>query len=153
MNIFLDVMKEQDLYEVIKIEKEAFNNPWHIKFFRDELRYNSFALYLTAKVDKKIIGYTGCWFKNFANEVHIVNLAVRKSHRNQGIGTYLINELIEMADKLDTSSLTLEVRVSNSKAIKLYKRLGFKEEKLISNYYLDNKEDAVLMKKEISYHE
>ena len=149
MEIFLDVMKQADLNQIIKIEKEAFSNPWNIKFFKEELNYNTFSLYLTAKVDNKVVGYTGCWFKDHAKEIHIVNLAVKKEYRNNNIATYLINEIINMAKTVNYYKITLEVRASNKKAINLYNKLDFKKNKIIPNYYLDNKEDAILMIKEL----
>jgi ribosomal-protein-alanine N-acetyltransferase len=148
MDIFLDVMKKADLNQIIKIEKEAFSNPWNIKFFKEELNYNTFSLYLTAKVNNEIVGYTGCWFKDHAKEIHIVNLAVKKEFRNNNIATYLINEIINMAKTVNFTKITLEVRASNTKAINLYKKFDFIKAKIIPNYYLDNKEDAILMVKE-----
>jgi len=150
MEVYLDIMKEDDLGCVLKIEKECFSNPWNVKFFREELRHNTFAMYLTAKVDKIIVGYVGYWFKNHVKEIHIVNLAVKSSYRRKGIGTYLIEEIIAMAQNLKADYVTLEVRFTNKKAIKLYKELGFYEAGLTPDYYLDNKEDALLMKKELN---
>lgn len=150
MEICLDVMKIEDLDQVIKIEREAFSNSWNLRFFKEELKHNSFALYLTAKIEKEVIGYIGCWFKNHANEVHIVNLAIKKNKRRQGIGTFLIEEVVKMAKNLEADNVTLEVRITNQAAIKLYKNLGFKKAGLTPHYYLDNNEDALLMKKELS---
>lgn len=153
MEICLDVMQEEDLNEVIKIEREAFSNPWNVKFFKEELRHNSFALYLTAKQDGELLGYVGCWFKNHAHEVHIVNLAIKKGKRRQGLGTYLIGEIVKMATSINAESVTLEVRVTNKAAIKLYNKLGFEKDGLTPHYYLDNNEDALLMKKELNRNE
>ncbi len=150
MDLCLDVMKLDDLGEVIKIEREAFSNPWNMKFFKEELIHNSFALYLTAKNDNELVGYVGCWFKDHANEVHIVNLAVKKTKRRQGIGSYLIKEIVDMSKNLNADTLTLEVRITNRAAIDLYKQLGFTKAGLTPNYYLDNEEDALLMKKELN---
>ncbi|MFO7814711.1 MAG: ribosomal protein S18-alanine N-acetyltransferase [Halanaerobiales bacterium] len=153
MEIRLNVMNENDLNQILKIEREAFSNPWNLKFFREELRHNAFALYLTAEVEENIIGYVGCWFKNHASEVHIVNLAVKKDFRRRGIGSYLIDEIIDMARNLKAEFVTLEVRVTNKAAIELYEKLGFEKAGLTPHYYLDNNEDALLMKKEIVYDE
>ena len=150
MDLCLDVMKLDDLGEVIKIEREAFSNPWNMKFFKEELIHNSFALYLSAKKENELVGYVGCWFKNHANEVHIVNLAVKKAKRRQGIGSYLIKEVVDMSKNLNADTVTLEVRVTNKAAIDLYKQLGFTKAGLTPNYYLDNDEDALLMKKELN---
>lgn len=153
MEINLDVMKEDDLNQILKIEREAFSNPWNVKFFKEELRHNAFAIYLTAKDEGEIIGYVGCWFKNNANAVHIVNLAVKKDFRRERIGTYLIKEIIDMASNLQMDVVSLEVRVTNEAAIKLYQNLGFEKAGLTPHYYLDNNEDALLMKKELVYNE
>lgn len=149
MEVFLDVMKEADLNQIIKIEKEAFSNPWNVKFFREELNYNTFSLYLTAKINKEIVGYAGCWFKDNVKEIHIVNLAIKKEYRRKNIATYLINEIINMAETINFNKITLEVRASNEKAINLYKKLDFIKSNIVPNYYLDNKEDAILMIKEL----
>ncbi len=149
MEVFLDIMKVSDLNHIIKIEKEAFSNPWNVKFFREELNYNTFALYLTAKVNKEVVGYTGCWFKDRVKEIHIVNLAIKKEFRRKNIATYLINEIINMAKTINFNKITLEVRASNEKAINLYEKLDFKKTNIVPNYYLDNKEDAILMIKEL----
>lgn len=153
MDLCLDVMKLDDLMEVVEIEREAFSNPWNRKFFKEELIHNPFALYLTVKLKGELIGYIGCWFKNNANEVHIVNLAVKRDKRRQGIGSYLIKEVVDMANNLEAESVTLEVRVTNKAAINLYKELGFQADGLTPNYYMDNAEDALLMKKELTKNE
>ncbi len=77
-----------------------------------------------------------------------MNLAVKKEFRNNNIATYLINEIINMAKTVNFNKITLEVRASNTKAINLYKKFDFINAEIIPNYYLDNKEDAILMIKE-----
>ncbi|MFC2062382.1 ribosomal protein S18-alanine N-acetyltransferase [Chloroflexota bacterium] len=93
-----------------------------------------------------IIGFAGIWL--MADEAHIMNLAVRESHRRRGIGEMLLITTIELADRLNAGIVTLEVRASNTAAIALYDKCGFAQVDLHRAYYLDNKEDAVLMSTE-----
>ena len=90
-----------------------------------------------------IFGFAGFW--KMADEAHIISLAVRQTHRRQGIGELLLIATLDMAAKLDTRIITLEVRVSNTAAVNLYGKYGFVQVGLRRGYYIDNKEDAILM--------
>ena len=93
-----------------------------------------------------IIGFTSMWV--MADEAHITNIAVRQSHQRQGIGELLLISIIDLANELKASTVTLEVRVSNLPAQKLYRKYGFEQVGLRRNYYTDNREDALLMSTE-----
>lgn len=80
-----------------------------------------------------------------AGEAHIVNIAIRQAYRHRGIGGLLLLKLINLALEEEVSIITLEVRKSNIKAQKFYGKYGFKIEGVRRGYYLDNKEDAVIM--------
>ena len=90
-----------------------------------------------------IVGFVGMW--NMVDEAHIINIAVRASHRGKGIGEFLLIASIDMARKLHAHVVTLEVRVSNKIAQNLYSKYGFMETGVRKNYYTDNKEDALIM--------
>ncbi len=90
-----------------------------------------------------IIGFAGFWI--MAEEAHIVNVAVRQSYRRRGMGELLLIALIDLAVELNTRLMTLEVRASNTAARRLYGKYGFVEQGLRRGYYLDNREDAVIM--------
>jgi len=90
-----------------------------------------------------IIGFTGFWI--MADEAHIISIAVREPCRRQGIGELLLISSIDMAPKLNARSITLEARVSNIAAQRLYYKYGFAQTGLRKGYYIDNREDAVLM--------
>jgi ribosomal-protein-alanine N-acetyltransferase len=79
------------------------------------------------------------------NEGHILNIAVAERYRRRGIGSLLMDSLIETARNLEMIAMTLEVRVGNAPAMGLYHKYGFKVEGLRKNYYADTKEDAVIM--------
>ncbi|MFH1169416.1 MAG: ribosomal protein S18-alanine N-acetyltransferase [Chloroflexota bacterium] len=90
-----------------------------------------------------ITGFAGIWV--LADEAHITNIAVRKSHQRQGIGELLMINVIGMAREMKADTVTLEVRVSNTTAQNLYIKYGFTQVGLRRGYYTDNREDAVLM--------
>jgi ribosomal-protein-alanine N-acetyltransferase len=93
-----------------------------------------------------IAGFSGIWM--MADEAHITNIAVRKEYQGKGIGSLLLIATIDLAGELKASFLTLEVRASNLGAQKLYSRYGFTQTGLRRGYYLDNREDAVIMSTE-----
>jgi ribosomal-protein-alanine N-acetyltransferase len=90
-----------------------------------------------------IVGFAGCWI--LADETHITEIATRKLYRGQGIGQLLIMTLIEMGVELKANLATLEVRVSNTAAQRLYEKFGFEKVGTRKGYYTDNHEDALIM--------
>lgn len=90
-----------------------------------------------------IIGFTGFWV--LADEAHIIGIAVREGYRRQGIGELMLISAIEMAGKLKARAVTLEVRESNSIAQNLYNKYAFSKVGIRKGYYLDNREDGVIM--------
>ncbi len=93
-----------------------------------------------------LIGYVGLWY--MAGEAHIVSIAVRETYRGQGVGELLMLGAVEMALRRGCEVLTLEVRVSNEAAQRLYEKYGFKNVGLRRRYYSDNGEDAYIMSTE-----
>jgi ribosomal-protein-alanine N-acetyltransferase len=96
--------------------------------------------------EEYIIGFAGFWI--MADEAHITNIAVRELHRRQGIGELLFISTIDLATELNARIITLEVRASNTAAQNLYHKYGFTQTGLRRGYYMDDKEDAVLMSTE-----
>ena len=90
-----------------------------------------------------IIGFVGLWI--MVDEAHITAIAVRNEHRRQGLGELLLIAAIDLAMNLKTSNITLEVRASNLVAQNLYEKYGMAKVGSRRAYYLDNREDAVLM--------
>lgn len=137
-------MTLEDVPEIAALEKVCFTVPWSEKSFRDEMS-NKLAVYLTAKDNKKCIGYAGFW--NVSGEGGITNVAVLPEYRRQGIGSKLITEMIKTAETLELDLLTLEVRKSNTAAQNLYSKFGFEIIGERKRYYSDNGEDAYIMTK------
>jgi ribosomal-protein-alanine N-acetyltransferase len=90
-----------------------------------------------------ILGFIGLWY--MASEMHIINLAVHPDHRHKGIGETLLIWGIELSIELRATLITLEVRVSNLSAQALYAKYGFSKRGVRRAYYLDDREDAVIM--------
>jgi ribosomal-protein-alanine N-acetyltransferase len=90
-----------------------------------------------------ILGFAGLWF--MVDEAHLANIAVRGAYRNQGIGERLLISAIEISIVRKARFITLEVRASNKIAQTLYEKYGLIEVGNRRGYYMDNKEDAVIM--------
>lgn len=140
-------MTTEHIKDVHKIEEDSFSIPWSEKAFYDELTKNKMAIYIVAKKDNEIIGYGGMW--HVINEGHITNVAVKKEYRGKGIGSRIIKAFIDIAKEKEMIGITLEVRVSNDIAKNLYKKNGFIMEGIRKEYYEDNKEDAIIMWKNL----
>jgi len=129
--------------DIMRIENLSFTIPWTKNAFIEELTGNTFAVYISAMLDGKIVGYAGMW--KVIDEGHITNIAVHPEFRGNKIGSALLEELLAIAEKDDVDSLTLEVRRSNVVAQKLYSKYGFVVEGMRKGYYADNGEDALIM--------
>ena len=90
-----------------------------------------------------IVGYAGMWI--MMDEAHITTIALRAKRRGQGLGELLLASLMEMAFDVRAQRMTLEVRVSNEAAQRLYRKYGFSVEGTRARYYSDNNEDAYIM--------
>jgi ribosomal-protein-alanine N-acetyltransferase len=139
-------MTEDDLVEVLQIERVSFSVPWSPGMFRQDLVF-PLARCLAAKLveagTKRLAGYILCWF--VADEVHVTNIAVRKDLRKQGVATRLLEEALCQARRDQMRYCTLEVRVSNEAAKGFYRKLGFEARGIRPKYYSDNNEDALIM--------
>jgi len=144
--VTVEKMKMKDLDEVMEVERQCFTTPWSRYSFICELRDNQFSHYIVAKHMGKVIGYAGMW--TIIDEAHVTNVGVLPEYRGEGVGEYLMRSLIAAAKERGAKKMTLEVRKSNYIAQNLYTKLGFEPVGIRRGYYLDNKEDAVIMLKE-----
>lgn len=136
-------MTKEHIEAVVYIEENCFAIPWTKADFEREITQNQFAIYRVAVLDGKIVGYAGMW--HVVTEGHITNVAVLQEYRGKGIGNALIEEMIAIAEHKEMIGMTLEVRISNIIAQKLYTKYGFRPEGFRKNYYQDTKEDAIIM--------
>jgi ribosomal-protein-alanine N-acetyltransferase len=134
-----------DLPQVIAIERRAFPTPWSLAMFVLELSKPSSICLAAAEDDGsrsgRLLGYTIC--SRYADDWHVMNIAVDPPWRRRGIGSALLTALIERAGA--GASYTLEVRPSNPGAIALYEQFGFRSAGVRARYYRDTGEDAVVM--------
>ena len=136
-------MTADDIDGVLKVEESCFAIAWTRADFEREMNENKLAIYFVAKDGEKIVGYAGMW--HVVTEGHITHVGVLEEVRCEGIGSMLMEKLIEKALEKEMTGITLEVRMGNRPAQALYHKYGFKAEGIRKNYYPDTKEDAIIM--------
>lgn len=142
MSIEVVKMTKDMLEEVCAISDVSFHDPWSYKSYEQELR-STLAHYFVIMLDGKAAGFMGTWI--IADESHVTNIAVSPLYRRKGLGEKLLKYVMDYCRDKGCSAITLEVRASNTAAINLYEKLGFKTEGTRKGYYSDNHEDALLM--------
>ena len=143
LKVVIEPMAVDDLAEVQAIEKASFSSPWPPHAYRSELESNRLAQYLVARVDDEVAGYGGMWL--MVDEAHITTFAVHPSWRRQRIGERLLLAFLDLAVDRRAREATLEVRLSNLAARRLYEKYGFRPVGLRPRYYSDDNEDALIM--------
>jgi ribosomal-protein-alanine N-acetyltransferase len=136
-------MRVEDIPAVHAIESASFPMPWPPYAFRGELETNRMAHYLVVRAGERLVAYAGIWL--MVDEAHVTTFAVLPAYRRRGIGGRLLSELIELAADLGATVVTLEVRLSNGGARRLYQQFGFRPVGVRPRYYSDNGEDALIM--------
>lgn len=138
-------MLVEDLDRVCQIEQEAFSHPWSREDFEIELLSNPYALYYVYELNLEIISYIGLWL--IYEKAQITTIAVKNEYRGQKYSKLLMNYVDKICIENRVEELSLEVRISNQKAISLYQSSGFEIKGIRKDYYQDNHEDAYLMVK------
>lgn len=136
-----------DAGSIAQIEQECITRPWSIILIEADLKDNPNASYFVAEEAGELVGFIGT--HDIVGEINITNVAVRKAYRRIGAADGLMQAMFsEIQEKIDSGKeivgVTLEVRVSNDPAIKLYEKFGFKTEGVRKGYYSDG-EDAIIM--------
>lgn len=135
-------MTAEDAEQISEIEIKTFSMPWKREdFWRESTNEN--AEYVVGEVDEKIVAYAGAWIS--FNEAEVMNVAVDENFRGQGIGKKIFSELIRVCKLRGAKAITLEVRPSNSAAIRLYESFGLRSVGRRKNYYDKPTEDALIM--------
>lgn len=146
MNVELRRLGLGDLDAVEEIEVASYPTPWSRAMFVAELRKpGSLAIGAFAE-DEGLVGYA--FASRYVDAWHVMNVAVAGAFRRRGIATALLERLFEVTATDPQRGYTLEVRVSNAEAIRLYERLGFGRRGIRRGYYTDNREDALIMWRE-----
>ncbi len=139
-------MQEEDLDSVLRIEQRVFPDPWQRTSFQFEIHANRFSYPVVLDLEGEIIGYAVAW--EIFEEFHIANIAIHPDYQKQGWGTYLMQHLIDRAEKMGSHYILLEVRPSNKAAMALYNKFGFFPHGVRKRYYRDG-EDAIVMRKNL----
>lgn len=133
---------ETDLSSIITIANESFTIPWSLKSFLVEFE-NPNSIVKVAEINGEVVGFS--IIRIIRDEAEVLYLAVKPNHRGKGIATELLRSALEEI-KGSVKSCFLEVRVSNTEAINLYRKMNFQVCGMRKNYYLEPKEDALIMK-------
>jgi [ribosomal protein S18]-alanine N-acetyltransferase len=136
-------MRVTDLPAVHAIERASFDSPWPADAYRSELETNRLAQYLVVRAGDEIAAYGGMWL--MVDEAHVITFAVHPLWRRQRIGERLLLAMLDIALDAGANEATLEVRLSNLPARRLYEKYGFRPVGLRPRYYSDNGEDALIM--------
>lgn len=134
-------MLVSDLDTIKDTLENDFDDFWNYNVFKSELE-NPNSEYFVALQDNEIVGFAGIWIS--VDDIHITNIVTKKSYRNHGIGTKLLEHLIEISKEKKLSALTLEVNENNEPALKLYENHHFQKIGQRKNYYNQN-ENAIIM--------
>jgi [ribosomal protein S18]-alanine N-acetyltransferase len=132
----------RDLSPIDEIERAAYPTPWSRSMFAGELAKPS-SICLGAFGDERLVGYL--IVSRYVDAWHVMNVAVMPEWQRRGVASALLEQLFGLTNDDDRRGYTLEVRVSNTGAIALYKRLGFEPRGVRRGYYTDNREDALIM--------
>ena len=139
----IEPMAIADLDAVQEIERRSFRTPWPAHAYRTELETNRLASYLVARLAGRVVGYGGVWL--MVDEAHVTTFAVDPDFRRRHIGERLLLALLDLAIARNAREATLEVRLSNLAARRLYEKYGFRPVGLRPRYYSDDNEDALIM--------
>jgi ribosomal-protein-alanine N-acetyltransferase len=134
-------LQMRDLGAVDVIERRSYETPWSRSMFAGELAKPG-SLCLGAFDGGTLVGYM--IISRYVDAWHVMNVAVDPEHRRRGVAKRLLERMFELTDGAERG-YTLEVRVSNDPAIRLYERLGFRPRGVRRGYYTDNREDALIM--------
>lgn len=138
-------MNPSHVAQVAALERVCFTDPWSEASVAGELA-NELSLWLVAVEGETVLGYVGS--QTVLDSTDILNVAVSPDHRGCGIGRALLTELEQRLRQQGVTEVLLEVRPSNAPAIALYTSLGFVQVGRRPNYYLNPREDALILKKE-----
>jgi ribosomal-protein-alanine N-acetyltransferase len=143
LEVVVGPMRRRHLRGVLRIEQQVYPRPWSMGLFMSELAYKESRVYLAARVGSTVVGYGGLML--VIDDGHITTLAVDPRWHRHKLGTRLLLELARAGIDQGAKNLTLEVRASNTAAQALYRAFGFAPAGVRKGYYIETKEDAIVM--------
>jgi ribosomal-protein-alanine N-acetyltransferase len=135
-----------DLGAIERVERRSYATPWSRSMFASEIAKPTSICLGAVEEGAGLVGYL--IISRYVDAWHVMNVAVDPDHRGRGVARMLFAELFERTGDDGGRGYTLEVRVSNGAAIRLYERLGFRSKGIRRGYYTDNREDALVMWKD-----
>lgn len=146
----MQVIQAKDIHleAMAKLELDNFSQPWTLSSLKEAILRQD-TIYLVALDQNQVIGYLGVW--QSLDEGELVSIVVQEAYRHQNIGKFLIEKLMEIASLRKLHYLFLEVRVSNVRAIHFYQKCGFQTIGIRKNFYDRPKEDAKMMRLNMTY--
>ncbi|MFR7590580.1 MAG: ribosomal protein S18-alanine N-acetyltransferase [Longibaculum sp.] len=145
--MLIRAMDINDVERVVELENILFTSSWNASDFMYEILENQFSYNFVLEEDECIVGYVGVWI--MYEQSQITTIGIDPLYQRRGLGRALLEAMIDFALQQDCQVMSLEVRISNQKALSLYQSLGFQTKAIRKNYYQDNHEDAYLMVKEL----
>lgn len=157
VNYNLRLFEPSDLGGVIRINRKCLPENYSTGFFMNLFKRFP-KTFIVAEFDNEIVGYIMCRIETgipsfkmlgITRKGHVISIAVLPSHHRKGIANRLIETALQAMEDYNAKECYLEVRESNIAAINLYKKLAFKQAKMIKNYYADG-ENAIVMAQKLS---
>ncbi len=136
-------MRRRHLRGVMAIERQVYPRPWSPNLFLSEMSESRNRCYLVARMDREVVGYAGMIC--YGDEAHVTNIAVDPMHQRHKIASRLLHDIVRQAIAMGAQAVSLEVRVTNWGAQRLYGRFGFRPVGVRKNYYQEINEDALIM--------
>jgi [ribosomal protein S18]-alanine N-acetyltransferase len=136
-------MRRRHLKGVMAIERKVYPRPWSPNLFLSEMTELRNRTYLVARIGREVVGYGGIMC--YGEEAHVTTIAVDPAEHRRKIGTRLLHDLVQEAVRMGGTAVSLEVRVSNWGAQRLYSRFGFRPVGIRKGYYQETGEDALVM--------
>ena len=136
-------MRRRHLRGVMAIERQAYTRPWSPNLFVAEMTEPNNRCYLVARMEREVVGYGGMIC--YGEEAHVTNIAVDSERHRTGVATRLLFDLTLEAIEMGAQAISLEVRVTNWGAQRLYGRFGYHPVGIRRNYYQELQEDALIM--------
>ena len=136
-------MRRRHLKGVLAIERQVYPRPWSPNLFLAEIAEPKNRCYLVARLGREVVGYAG--LMSYGEEAHVTTIAVDPAQHRRKIGTRLLYDLVRAARAMGAEAVSLEVRVSNWGAQRMYTRFGFRPVGVRKGYYQETNEDALVM--------
>lgn len=147
MGLVIRPAAPSDAPGIAELEIETSGHPWSKESILHDITESNIAVVISAELDDKLVGYADVW--NIAGEGQLNNIAVTGAARGNHIGQKMMEYLFDALRESGATEMSLEARVSNTPARRMYEKLGFVNLGIRPGYYEDNGEDAVIYRKDL----